>query len=401
MGAVTVTTVPTLNPPRENPLVAPAIFDRLRDREGVSKVVMPSGDEAWLVTRHDLVRQVLTSPVMSSAFFHLALLAKDASVEDRIPGMFNRMDAPDHTRYRKVLQRTFTAPSVARLRPVIEALAQQALEECADAGPAVDFVHSFALPIPSLVICELLGVPYQDRGQFHAWSQVALDLTASPEAKLEAKTQMPTYIAELSRQYRSEPGAGLIADLARNHGDEFTDLEIGGLGFELLLAGHETTANMLSLCALIAMTNDAARDLFTRDASDAELDIAIRELLRYLSITHMSPLRRAEQDVTIGGVVIAAGDYVCCHVPAANRDPKVWSEADKLQLDRAPAPHLAFGYGAHLCLGQALARLELQIALPMFFKRFPDARLAADLANLEFRHEMFVYGLHALPVVLF
>src|ERR1700691_2711092 len=138
MGAVTVTTVPTLNPPRENPLVAPAIFDRLRDLEGVSKVVMPSGDEAWLVTRHDLVREVLTSPAMSSAFFHLALLAKDASVEDRIPGMFNRMDAPDHTRYRKVLQRAFTAPGVAKLRPVIEALAQQALEECADAGPAVD-----------------------------------------------------------------------------------------------------------------------------------------------------------------------------------------------------------------------------------------------------------------------
>jgi cytochrome P450 len=400
MGAVTVTTVPTLNPPRENPLVAPAIFDRLRDLEGISKVVMPSGDEAWLVTSHDLVREVLTNPVMSAAFFHLALLAKDASVEDRIPGMFNRMDAPDHTRYRKVLQRAFTAPSVARLRPVIEALSQQALEDCADAGPAVDFVHTFALPIPSLVICELLGVPYQDRGQFHAWSQVALDLTASPDARHEATTQMPAYIAELSRQYRSEPGTGLINELAREHGDEFTDLEIGGLGFELLLAGHETTANMLSLCALIGMTNDAARDLFTRDASDAELDIAVRELLRYLSITHMSPLRRALADVTIGGADIAAGDYVCCHVPAANRDPKVWSEADQLLLDRAPAPHLAFGYGAHLCLGQALARLELQIALPMFFRRFPNAQLAEDVANLSFRHEMFVYGLHALPVML-
>jgi cytochrome P450 len=314
--------------------------------------------------------------------------------------MFNRMDAPDHTRYRKVLQRAFTAPSVARLRPVIEALSQQALEDCADAGPAVDFVHTFALPIPSLVICELLGVPYQDRGQFHAWSQVALDLTASPDARHEATTQMPAYIAELSRQYRSEPGTGLINELAREHGDEFTDLEIGGLGFELLLAGHETTANMLSLCALIGMTNDAARDLFTRNASDAELDIAVRELLRYLSITHMSPLRRALADVTIGGADIAAGDYVCCHVPAANRDPKVWSEADQLLLDRAPAPHLAFGYGAHLCLGQALARLELQIALPMFFRRFPNAQLAEDVANLSFRHEMFVYGLHALPVML-
>jgi cytochrome P450 len=402
MSATSVTTVPTLNMPRENPLVTPAVFDRLRDVEGISKVIMPSGEEAWLVLRHDLVREVLASDAMSADFFHLALLSKHfGSVEERIPGMFNRMDAPDHTRFRKVLQRPFTAPNIARLRPVIETLTRQTLEACAAAGPEVDFVSAFALPIPSLVICELLGVPYSDRSQFYAWSQVALDLTASAEAKQQAKVQMPAYIAELARQYRDKPGRGLIADLVKEHGDDFTNLEIGGLGFELLLAGHETTANMLSLCALIAMTDSAARALFTRDAGDDELDIAVRELLRYLSITHMSPLRRAKYDVKIGGVEIAAGDYVCCHVPAANRDPRVWSEADRLQLDRAPAPHLAFGFGAHLCLGQALARLELQIALPLFFRRFPGAEVTESIENLGFRHEMFVYGLHALPVRLF
>lgn len=401
MSAHAFTTVPELNPPRVDPLVPPAIFDRLRDTEGVSKVIMPSGDEAWLVTRHGLVREVLANPGFSADFFHFALLAKDADVEKRIPGMFNRMDAPDHTRYRKALQPAFTAPAIARLRGEIERIVAEALEDCAGRGPDIDFVTDFALPIPSLVICELLGVPYDDRDRFHRWSQTFMDLTAPAADKEEAKTQMPAYIAGLAAEYRTRDAEGLIADLVRKHGDEFTDEEIGGVGFELLLAGHETTANMMSLCALIAMTNPAARALFSGSATDGEFDVAIRELLRYLSITHMSPLRRAAQPgLKIGDVEIAKGDYVVCHVPAANRDPSVWQDADSLQLDREPAPHLAFGFGAHLCLGQALARLELQIALPVFFKRFPDVQLACDLSELRFRSEMFVYGMHGLPATL-
>ncbi|QYB07082.1 cytochrome P450 [Rhodococcus sp. USK10] len=397
-----MSTLDTLNPTRVDPLVPAAVFARLRETEPVSKVRMPGGQVAWLVTRHDLIREVLGNPAFSADFFHFALLTPDADTENKIPGMFNRMDAPEHTRYRKALQRPFTAPAIARLRPQIERIVAVTLDECSVKGRNVDFVADFALPIPSLVICELLGVPYADREQFHRWSQIIMDLGASPEDSHEARTEMPAYIAGIARQYRVREGTGLISDLVRDHGDEFTDEEIGGLGFELLLAGHETTANMMSLSALVAMTNPEARDLFTRGATDAELDVAIRELLRYLSITHMSPLRRTTRSgLVVGGIEFAEGDYVCCHVPAANRDPQVWSDADELKLDRKPEPHLAFGFGVHLCLGQALARLELQVALPAFFGRFPEAALATDLDDLRFRTEMFVYGLHALPTTLY
>lgn len=397
---MSVTTLPTLTPSRIDPLVPPEIFLRLQATEGVSRVVMPSGDEAWLVTRYDLVREVLADPNFSADFFHLALLVQNADVESRIPGMFNRMDAPDHTRYRKALQRAFTARSIAALRGSIEQIVSSTVDNCAAAGPNVDFVETFALPIPSLVICELLGVPYADRARFHHWSQVMLDLTAPADAIAEAKEGMPAYIADLAAQYRRHGGTGLIAELVGAHGDEFTDIELGGLGFELLLAGHETTANMLSLSTLIGLVNPAARALFTDTSDEAALDLAVRELLRYLSITHMSPLRRALRDTQIADVQVRSGDYVVCHIPAANRDPRIWDNADELVLDRSAQPHLAFGFGAHLCLGQALARLEMQVALPAFFRRFPNVRLAADLNQLSFRSEMFVYGMHALPVTL-
>lgn len=290
----------------------------------------------------------------------------------------------------------FTVKRMRRLQPRIEAIVTGHLDDMQRGGPPTDLIESFALPIPSLVICELLGVPYADRAGFQRRSGLRLDMSRPPQERGAAAAESLQYMAELVARQRAEPGDDLLGMLVRDHGDELTDRELVGIGDLLLLAGHETTASMLGLgSALLLLHPDQLTLLRDRPAA---VDAAVEELLRYLTIVHSTAPRTARTDVVIGGQLIRAGDRVLCSLPVANRSGGLGGDMDRLDLAREPAPHLAFGHGIHHCLGAPLARMEMRTAFPALLRRFPSLRLAVPIEEVPFRAFSFVYGLQSLPV---
>jgi cytochrome P450 len=280
-----------------------------------------------------------------------------------------------------------------RLVPRVEEIVAQHLDAMEQAGPPAELVGDFALPVPSMVICELLGVPYEDRAGFTARSSRQLDSTIDVHERIQLADAARAYMADLVARHRADPGDDLLGMLIREHSDEVTDDELIGIGNLLLIAGHETTSNMLSLgtLALLEHPEQLAR---VRD-DPASVDPAVEELLRWLGVVHGGFPRAATQDTTIGGHPVATGELVVSSLAAANRDPAVVEHGDDLDITRPPAPHLAFGHGIHHCLGAPLARIEMRVAFPALLQRFPSLRLAGEP---DFRHRTLIYGLHRLPL---
>jgi cytochrome P450 len=294
-----------------------------------------------------------------------------------------------------MLTSAFTVRRLQQMQPWIEKIVADRLDAMAKAGPVVDLVQEFALPIPSLVICELLGVPYADRAQFQHQSAVLLDLTKTAQEQLDNYAAMHSYMAELVAALRARPGDSLLGSVIREHGDELTDEEVVGFGNLLLVAGHETTSNMLGLSTLALLQNPdqlaAVRD------DDTVTNSAVEELLRYLSIvTQLN--RRAVEDLEINGQQIKAGELLLLSVLAANQDVQLVGDDARLNVRRKPGAHLAFGFGPHQCLGQQLARIELRVALPALLRRFPTLRLTIPFEEVDFRVLSPVYGLKSLPL---
>jgi cytochrome P450 len=238
--------------------------------------------------------------------------------------------------------------------------------------------------------------PYPDRAEFQSLTGAALDLTLPQGRSLEVFGELASFMLAFVARERRDPGPGLIGDLVREHGDQFTDPELGGVGSLLLLAGHETTANMLGLGTLLLLQHPEQLAAI-REGPEA-VDAAVEELMRYLTIVPHGAVRTATEDVLVGGQHIAAGEYVIVHLPSANRDRSLCVEPDRFDTARAPGPHVGFGHGIHYCLGAPLARLEMQIAFPALLRRFPGLRLAGPDTGVAFRTMSAVYGLDALPV---
>ncbi|WP_328610326.1 cytochrome P450 [Amycolatopsis sp. NBC_00345] len=311
------------------------------------------------------------------------------------PGFLLSYNGPEHARLRRMLTSAFTVRRLQQLRPWIEQIVDDRLTEIAQAGPTVDLVPEFALPIPSLVICELLGVPYADRAQFQHQSAVLLDLTKTAQEQFDNYAAMHAYMADLIATLRAEPGDSLLGSVIREQGDELTDEELVGFGNILLVAGHETTSNMIGLGTLALLQNPdqlaAVRD------DDTVTTSAVEELLRYLSIvTQLN--RRAAEDLDLNGRPVKAGERLLLSVLAANQDRELIGDETSLNVRRKPVAHLAFGFGPHQCLGQQLARIELRVALPALLRRFPSLRLAVPLEDVGFRVLSPVYGLKSLPL---
>ncbi|MGX1763071.1 cytochrome P450 [Streptomyces lydicus] len=283
-----------------------------------------------------------------------------------------------------------------RLQPRIAQIVAEHLDAMAAHGGPVDLVQSFALPVPSLVICELLGVPYADRAEFQQWGAAQLDRSLSHVERAAAGAESRWYMAELVRRQRVDPGEDLLGMLVRRHGAALSDADLIGIGALLLLAGHETTASMLALSTLLLLEHPDQWTLLRDDP--ASTDRAVEELLRYLSIVHHPGMRTALRDTVIGDQPIAAGDMVLCSIPGANRAPARGPDGDTFDIFRKPSGHLAFGHGIHHCVGAPLARLELRIALPELARRFPALRLAVAPDELVFRADSIVYGVQSLPV---
>ena len=381
-----------------------AATTRLRERAGIERVSTPFGFDAWLVTRHADVRQVLSDPKR----FGIALPPEysrrmagqemnDEDVSRERAGDLLSQDPPEHTRLRRMLAPAFTVHQVRWLRPWIEGIVADHLDAMERAGPPVDLVQAFALPIPSLVICELLGVPYPDRAEFQHLASRSLDLSRPPDERTASFRQIRAYMAGLATRARTDPGEGMLGTLAREHGHDLTTGELAAIGHLMLIAGYETTANMLALGTL-ALLRHPGQLRILRD-QPARTDAGVEELLRWLTIVNTATPRTATEPVEISGQRIEAGETVLACLPTANRDPALVPDPEILDLTRGGAGHVAFGHGIHHCLGAPLARAEMRIAFPALLRRFPALRLADPRADVPFRAAGFLHGVARLPVV--
>ena len=370
----------------------------LRDREPVSLLKLPFGIRGWLVSGYDEARAVLgAAGAFSSDFTHL--VGKAGITAEQNPGGLGFADPPAHTRLRKMLTPEFTGHRLRRLAPMIDAIVEGQLDEMAAVAARhgqVDLVQTFALPIPSLAICELLGVPYEDRAEFQRLSTTRFDFLGGIEGSLGAITESMTYLLEMVKRQRAEPGDGMLGMLVRQYGDDITDRELAGLADGLLTGGLETTTSMLALGAIVLLRDPALRRRLIEDES--AVDPFVEELLRYLTVVQIAFPRIAKHDTIVGGHRIEAGDLLFCSLSAANRggDP----DLDRFDPTRTTRPHLAFGHGIHRCVGAELARMELRTAYAALLRRFPDIAAAGDLDALEYRKLSFVFGVESLPVTL-
>jgi cytochrome P450 len=310
------------------------------------------------------------------------------------------MDDPEHARLRRMVTARFTIKRVEELRPAIQRIVDGLIDQMLAGPKPVDLVEAFALPVPSLVICELLGVPYADHDFFQANSRIIVHRDSSPEAAREASRQLRGYLDGLVEEKLANPGEDLLSRLAIEHvkTDELSRREAASIGALLLIAGHETTANMIALGTL-ALLEHPDQLAALRDADDPKLVAgAVEELLRYLTIVHFGLRRVALSDIEIGDQIIRAGDGVVLATVAGNRDEQAFAEPDRLDIHRDARRHVAFGFGVHQCLGQPLARVELQVAYGTLYRRIPSLRRAVDLEDIPFKDDGLVYGVYELPV---
>ncbi|MFC6084361.1 cytochrome P450 [Sphaerisporangium aureirubrum] len=382
---------------RAHPLDPPAELGRWREESPVRPMVFADGHLGWLAISHAAVRAVLADPRFSTRveLLHPPVGQRMSQmVRRQMPGFFLREDPPEHTRFRKLLTGQFTVRRMKQLEPRIEKITGDRLDAMETAGAPADLVRDFALPIPSLVICELLGVPYADHERFQRDSSALLNLESTPERTREALDGLIGYLGELVVRKQSEPGDDLISGLVAGGG--LTVPEITGAAVLLLIAGHETTANMLALGTYTLLRHPDQLHALRDDP--ALIDGTVEELLRYLSIVHLGPVRAALEDLELEGQVIRAGENVALSLGAANRDPHRFAAPDALDITRDAVGHVSFGHGIHQCLGQQLARIEMRIGYPALFRRFPGLHLAIPAEDVPLRSNMAIYGVHELPV---
>ncbi|MFF5447817.1 cytochrome P450 [Streptomyces sp. NPDC012888] len=378
------------------PFDPPAGLAELRQRSPLVRMAYPDGHVGWLATGYSTVRAILADPRFSSRY-ELIHYPFPGGPEGPLPpapvGDMTGMDAPEHTRFRRLLMGRFTVRRMRQLTERVTEITAEHLEALERRGPGADLVEVFARPIPAVMICELLGVPYADRARFadHAHTTMSMDVT--PEERYAALTGLVAYMEELVAAKRAEPTDDLLGDLARDSG--LTDEELVGIGGFLLAAGLDTTANMIAHGTFALLSNPSQAEALRADPDLAPQ--AVEELMRYLTVAPTG-IKSALEDVELDGRLIRAGESVTLSFEAANRDPERFRDPDVLDLHRAAAGHLGFGHGIHQCLGQQLARVQLTVALPALLGRFPTLRLAVPADEVPLRTNMNVYGVHRLPV---
>jgi len=390
--------IPVIPAPRAAgcPLAPPAEFASWREADGLQRAVW-QGKPVWMISRYQDIKAALVDPRLSAN-----TMAYDVEITDAqsVPQIFPRIDDPEHNRLRRMMARDFTFRRAEKMRPQIQDMVDKFLDDMIATGPPTDLVRAFALPVPSLVICLLLGVPYEDHDFFQRSSSTALDSRATEEEKAESSLALFTYMTELVARKGREPGDDLMSRLVRDHvaTGELTRETAAMNGVIMLAAGHETTANMISLgtLALLQHPDEFAR---LRDTDDPTVVANIvDELLRYLTIVHSLIDRVATEDVTIGGQLIRAGEAVLMNLPAGNHDPDFIERPDVFDVDRGARGHLGFGFGAHQCIGANLARTEMHVAFGTLARRLPSLALAVPAEELIFQNNKEVYGITELPV---
>jgi cytochrome P450 len=388
---------------RDNPMNLPPLYAEARKLPGLMRVTLRNGDQAWLVTRYEDIRELMSNRAFSAMPTRPGYPFVSESLRGLLTGerpTFVSMDGAEHLRFRRMLAPLFTVARINALRDEIQRVVDESLDRFMAEGNTGDFFEGFALTIPSLIICRLMGVPYEHHDFFQKAARDRMDLRVSSDAPVKAGKELGDFLRKMLEEMltQEDPGDHLMGRLVQDQ------VKPGNLDLEdavaicrlLLIAGHETTANAITYSMLSLLCNPDQLQLL-RDHPDL-MPVALEELLRYTSVPQYLPTRVAIEDVELGGQLVRAGEGVIGPLGAGNRDPEVFEDPDKLDLQRTPNHHIVFADGIHQCIGQPLARLEMNIALTTVIRRMPNLALAVPLSELDFRHEQRAYGVHSLPV---
>jgi cytochrome P450 len=385
---------------RTDPLHPPSQYAQARATRPVFPVTLWDGRRAWLLTRYDDVRAVVTDPRFSGEFANpdFPAVTQARRVVDQLERAFVGMDNPRHDHYRRMFTKEFTTKRIFALRPKITAIANRLIDELMAQPQPADLVATLAVPFPSLVMCDLIGSPYEDHAfiiECAAGRHGLLQTPADAERKARALAE---YFLRLVRRKEEAPGDDLVSRIIEEHvrPGHLPREDFAEIGAMILRAGHDTTVNMIGLGTLILLDHPEQAAVMRNDPD--LVPGAIEELLRFVSPLQFHPRRVALEDVTLGDVVIRKGEGVFALNTAANRDPDVFPDPDRFDVHRDASRHMAFGFGIHQCLGQQLARLELQVVLPLLLQRMPGLRIAAKDGEIRFKDDMQIYGVHNLPV---
>ena len=387
------------------PFSPPPEYAEMRQEGHAAQVTMPDGNKAWLFTHHADVKALLSDNRFSTDSgrpgFPLLSPARKAQLYSEVPKAFIRLDPPEHTKFRRMFTRDFTVSHIEALRPLVERTVDELLDAMEMKGPLCDFYEDVALALPTVVISEMLGIPYEDRAFFQERSKDRLNFSGDPDVAVKATHELRGFIAELYDDKFANLGKydDLISRLITTQvlpGHMTRDEAIANVDL-LLLAGHETTSNQIALGVLSLLTNPDQKSAMIADPTLVRN--AVEESLRFHTILQFQGVRVATEDVEVGGHLVRKGEGVIALINAANRDPERFSHPDEFDIRREGARnHVAFGFGIHQCLGQPLARVELQTIFSRLFERFPSIRLAVPVEALEFNTGAAVYGVKRLPL---
>ncbi|WP_019544765.1 cytochrome P450 [Streptomyces sulphureus] len=388
---------------RRCPYEIPEIYTRLRAEEPVSKVVMSDGQPVWFLSRYEDVRAVLSDPRFSAdrladGFPNLALGQREGLSKQ--PKFMISMDGAEHSAARRRVISDFSVRRVAELTPMVQKLVDDCIDRILDLPQPVDLVAELALPVPTLLLAELVGADHADHAYFIDLVHRMLWRKTSGEERVQISIGLRKYFDDLIAEKEANPGDDIISRqiaFQREENGEVDREGLNSLAQLLLIAGYESSASMIALGVHTFLTRPEWLETIRKDP--AKTPVAVEELLRFYSILDVAAGRVALADVEIGGVTIRTGDGVLASVFAANRDPAAFPDPDRLNLERGARHHVAFGYGPHQCLGQNLSRLELQIVFDTLFERIPTLRPAVDEADLPFKYDALAFGLYELPVV--
>ncbi len=389
---------PTKVPLQRNGMDPVPRIAEIRATEPMHKLDLPFNFRAYLVTGYEESRRILTDRDSYSNDIRHMFHGDGPATSDDIGGL-GFTDPPLHTRLRKIVTPEFTMRRLARLEPMISEIVDRQLDRLEAEGSGADLAKHVAFPVPFQTICALLGLDYEDRDAFEKLGSARFDATNGGAAAFGAVSEQREFLFETVAKQRKDPGPGLIGQILRDEGDMISDVDLAGLADGVFTGGFETTAGMIALGTIVLLRDPAYAELI-RKGDPEDVDRIVEELLRYLAVVQVAFPRFAKQDMMLFGQQLRAGDVVLASLSGANRDPSCAGERpDEFDPARIPTSgHLAFGHGIHRCIGAELARMELRIALPRLFQRFPDLALAKPQEELSFRQLSFVYGVDELPV---
>lgn len=387
--------------PREAPLAPPAALGALLGESPIARVRLWNGADAWIVTRYDDIRMLLNDPRVSADNTMPGFPGHN-------PGMlltrnqyrtFISMDPPEHTAQRRMLTGEFTVKRIEDMKPKIQAILDDLIGKLLAKPPVADFVEDLSLPLASLVICELLGVPYEDHEYFQIRAKkIASHKTTAEEAMIASRELCEGFIGDLIKKKDADPQDDLLSRLVVGslRTGKLTHEQLVSMTRLVLVAGHETSASTMALGLVTLFKHPDQLEALRADPALAVG--AVDEILRFVDVAHLGRRRTATADIEIGGQTIRAGEGIIAYNSSGNRDATIFAGPDQFDIRRDARHHLAFGYGIHQCLGQSLARAELQAVFSTLFQRIPTLRLAVPFEDLKFKEEAFVYGIESLPI---